>query len=293
MSMNEGAAPLIAADIARRSYPLTETDIAAYRRDGIVRLRAAFRPVEVAALRAAVDWSIANPGPWAMNFVGDRTKPPFFGDVFGWTRNPAYRGLCINRYTAGIAGRLMGARAVRFYFDHLLVKEPGSAAPTPWHQDAPYFAIKGEQCCSIWIALDPVTRETGAVEYVRGSHRWGKFYEPAGFTNDGRLKNDALEKAPDVDADRARYDIASWDMAPGDVTVHHVLTLHGAPGNVSDTQRRRGLSLRFIGENVVHDLRPGIPHTMTESLKQLAPHLKPGAPFTGDAFPLLWEAPTA
>jgi ectoine hydroxylase-related dioxygenase (phytanoyl-CoA dioxygenase family) len=173
------------------------------------------------------------------------------------------------------------------------VKEPGSAAPTPWHQDGPYFAIRGEQCCSIWIALDPVTRDTGAVEYVRGSHRWGKFYEPAGFTNDGRLKNEALEKAPNVDADRARYDIASWDMAPGDVTVHHVLTLHGAPGNVSDARRRRGLSLRFIGDDIVHDLRPGIPHTMTEPLKVLAPHLAVGAPLDGDAFPLLCEASAA
>lgn len=287
--MNEAAAPSLAADMARRSYPLTEADIAAYRRDGIVCLRGVFDAPAVEGLREAVAWSMAHPGPWAMNFVGDTAKPPFFGDVFGWTRNPAYRALCINRYTAEIAGRLMGARAVRFYFDHLLVKEPGSAAPTPWHQDGPYFAIKGEQCCSIWIALDPVTRETGAVEYVRGSHRWGKFYEPAGFTNDGRLKNEALEKAPDVDADRARYDIAAWDMAPGDVTVHHVLTLHGAPGNVSDTQRRRGLSLRFIGDSVVHDLRPGIPHTMTESLKELAPQLKLGAPFTGEAFPVLWE----
>ncbi len=82
-------------------------------------------------------------------------------------------------------------------------------------------------------------------------------------------------------------------MAPGDVTVHHVLTLHGAPGNVSDTQRRRGFSLRFLGDDIVHDLRPGIPHTMIESLKVLAPQLKLGAPFAGEAFPLLWEASDA
>ena len=273
------------------SYQLSDADIAEFRRDGIVCLRGVFGAAAVEGLRAAVAWSMAHPGPWAMNFSGDTSKPPFFGDVFAWTRNPdAYRALCINRYAAELAGRLMGARAVRFYFDHLLVKEPGSAAPTPWHQDGPYFAIRGDQCCSIWIALDPVTRENGAVEYVRGSHRWGKFYEPAGFTNDGRLKNPDLEKAPDVDAERGRYDIACWDMQPGDVTVHHVLTLHGAPGNVSATQRRRGLSLRFIGDDIVHDLRPGVPHTMTESLKLLAPHLKLGDPFSGDAFPLLWQA---
>lgn len=276
--------------MARSSYALTDSDIATFRRDGIVCLRNVFDAQAVEGLRAAVAWSMANPGPWAMNFVGDKTKPAFFGDVFAWTRHAPYRDLCINPYAAEIAGRLMGAAQVRFYFDHLLVKEAGSGAPTPWHQDGPYFAIRGDQCCSLWIALDPVTRENGAVEYVRGSHRWGKFYEPAGFTNDGRLKNPDLEKAPDVDAERDRYDIACWDMEPGDVTVHHVLTLHGAPGNVSASQRRRGLSLRFIGDDIVFDTRPGIPHTMTESMTRLAPHLRRGEPFSGDAFPLLWRA---
>lgn len=273
-----------------RTYPLTDADIAAFRGDGIVCLRGVFDAEAVEGLRAAVAWTMANPGPWAMNFVGDKTKPAFFGDVFAWTRHAGYREHAINAYAAGIAGCLMGASAVRFYFDHLLVKEAGSGAPTPWHQDGPYFAIKGDQCCSIWIALDPVTHDTGAVEYVRGSHRWGKYYEPAGFTNDGRLKNEALEKAPDVDADRGSYDIACWDMAPGDVTVHHVLTLHGAPGNVSQQQRRRGLSLRFIGEDIVHDLRPGMPQNMVEAMKQLAPHMKIGDAFSGDTFPLLWKA---
>jgi ectoine hydroxylase-related dioxygenase (phytanoyl-CoA dioxygenase family) len=276
-----------------RSYPLTDADIEAYRRDGIVCLRKVFDAEAVAGLREAVSWTMANPGPWAMNFVGDKTKPPFFGDVFAWTRHPAYRAICVNGYAAEIAGRLMGAREVRFYFDHLLVKEPGSGAPTPWHQDGPYFAMRGDQCASIWIALDPVTRETGAVEYVRGSHRWGKFYEPAGFTNDGRLKNEALEKAPDIDAAREKFDIACWDMEPGDVTVHHVLTLHGAPGNVSQSQRRRGLSLRFIGEGVTYDLRPGMPSNMVEAMKLFGAHMKLGDHFSGEKFPLLWKAEAA
>ena len=112
-----------------RSYPLTNADIDAYRRDGIVCLRKVFDAAAVEKLREAVAWTMANPGPWAMNFVGDKTKPPFFGDVFAWTRHPAYAEACVNGYAAEIAGRLMGAREVRFYFDHLLVKEPGSAAP--------------------------------------------------------------------------------------------------------------------------------------------------------------------
>ena len=274
-----------------RHYPLTQSDIDTYRRDGIAVLRQVLNAEEVRKLQVLVDWSMAHPGPNSLIFSGEKAKAPFFGDVFVWTRNPDYRELTVTPYLAEIAGRLMGSKAVRFYFDHLLVKEPGSNAPTPWHQDSPYFAMAGKQCCSIWIALDPVTRANGAVEYVRGSHRWGKYYEPQAFTGDQRLENKTLERAPDIDAARDKFDVAVWDMAPGDVTVHDALTLHGAPANNTEGARRRGLSLRFIGDDIVYATRPGIPHTMTNSLKELAPHLELGKPHTGDIFPELWRAP--
>jgi ectoine hydroxylase-related dioxygenase (phytanoyl-CoA dioxygenase family) len=271
-------------------YPLTEAEIDAYRRDGIVVLRQVLAPDAVARLQDLVDWSMAHPGPNALNFAAESAAGKFFGDVFVWTRNSGYRDVTVTPYLAAIAGRLMGAARVRFFFDHLLVKEPGSNAPTPWHQDAPYFPIRGRQCASIWIALDPVTRANGAVEYVRGSHRWGAYYAPQAFAGDDRYKNEALAKAPDIEANRADYDIASWEMAPGDVTVHDVLTLHGAPGNTTSASRRRGLSLRFIGDDIVYDTRPGIPPSMMASLATLAPGLALGQRYTGETFPELWRA---
>ena len=33
---------------------------------------------------------------------------------------------------------MMGCRRVNFFFDQLIVKEPGTAQRTPWHQDLPY-----------------------------------------------------------------------------------------------------------------------------------------------------------
>ena len=50
----------------------------------------------------------------------------------------------------------MGARQVRLYHDHLLVKEPGTRQPTPWHQDQPYYNVDGRQTCSVWMPVDPV-----------------------------------------------------------------------------------------------------------------------------------------
>jgi ectoine hydroxylase-related dioxygenase (phytanoyl-CoA dioxygenase family) len=36
------------------------------------------------------------------------------------------------------AALLMGSEVARFHHDHLLVKEPSTVQPTPWHQDMPY-----------------------------------------------------------------------------------------------------------------------------------------------------------
>ena len=57
---------------------------------------------------------------------------------------------------AEIAGRIMQSDKINFFYDQLLVKEPGTHAPTPWHQDQPYWAVSGWQVASLWLPLDPV-----------------------------------------------------------------------------------------------------------------------------------------
>lgn len=52
-------------------------------------------------------------------------------------------------------------------YDQVFVKEPGTSSPTPWHQDQPYWPIKGWQIMSFWAALDPVTEESGGIQFIR------------------------------------------------------------------------------------------------------------------------------
>lgn len=271
-------------------YPLSEDQIAAYRTDGAVCLRQVFTPDEVETLRAGVDEAMQRPGPFSRDFSsGDGDA--FFADVFVWTRVDRVKDVTLTPRLGEIAGRLMGAREVRFFFDHLLVKEPGSAEPTPWHQDSPYWPIAGDQCCSIWIAMDRVTRENGLVEYVRGTHATGKEYAPKSFHGDGRLSDRALEEIPDIDADRAAFDLIAWDLEPGDVAIHDFRTIHGAPGNSTSESRRRGLATRWTGEDIVYQNRAGVPEPMSGSLAELAPELRDGAPLGGKVFPVVWTDP--
>jgi ectoine hydroxylase-related dioxygenase (phytanoyl-CoA dioxygenase family) len=263
---------------------VTEGDIAAFRRDGVVCLRGAFADSWIDALRLAVDRDIAAPGPLARHNTPAGRPGRFFVDFQLWQRWPACRDFAFGSPAAAIASAMMGSRTVCFYHDHLLVKEPETAERTPWHHDQPYYPIDGEQICSIWLPLDPVGRET-AVEYVKRSHRWGRWFAPRFFRADAALGVDdpRFEPVPDIDADRAAYDLIGWDMAPGDCIVFHALTLHGAPGNGSSSRRRRAYATRWLGEDARFAARVG------EVSPPLLDHgLMPGEPMRCSLFPQVW-----
>jgi ectoine hydroxylase-related dioxygenase (phytanoyl-CoA dioxygenase family) len=220
----------------------------------------------------------------------------YFGDFFLWRRSDEFRAFMADSPLPELAARLMDSERSFFFYDQLLVKEPGTAEETPLHHDLPYWPIRGEQIISIWVPFDVATPASGAVTYIRGSHRWGKRYAPAAFGDgEGYAKTYAaagLEPTPNLDRDVDPADHIAWSLEPGDVLIHHPLTLHFARGNASAELRRRGLALRYVGDDAVYDDRPG---TFLESPPMQAElpdlGLKDGDPFRGDLFPQVWPPP--
>ena len=64
-----------------------------------------------------------------------------------------------------------------------------------------------------------------------------------------------MPRLPDIQAERDRFDIVSWDVDPGDILVFHLGALHGGAGTAAGL-RRRTVSLRFMGPDVAFDGRP-------------------------------------
>ena len=161
----------------------------------------------------------------------------------------------------------------------MFVKEPGTDAPTPWHQDLSFWPIRGEQICSFWIPCDPVNRENSGLLYVKGSHKWSQRFKAISPDYVAGLIDDEMDDIPDINAHPQRYELLDWDMEPGDILMFHPLTLHGSYGNGSRTRRRRALALRWIGDDVVY----------TPSAKRMPIHFEhtsvPGGPLRGAAFP--------
>src|SRR5690349_6167844 len=222
--------------------------VAAFGRDGVACLRSVLDPAEVAIAAAAIDAVLARPGPLAQVAGAPGDPGAFTEDFCRWPDIGELERLARHSRVPALAAALMATPRVRFYHDHVLVKDGGTGQRTPWHQDQPYYNVDGRGV-SAWIPVDPVPLE-GCLELVAGSHS-GTWLMPRTFlTGEARwFPEGSLAELPDIDADRDAYDIRRFELAPGDAIFFDFLTVHGAPG-FPFPGARRVLSLRYLSAGV-------------------------------------------
>ena len=262
--------------------PILDHEIAEYEANGVVKLSAVFSPAWIEKLREGVEEALVNPGPFAEEYA--RGEGRFFGDLDVSRRITAFREFVMHSPAAEIAGRIMGASRVNFFYDQLLVKEPGTTEKTPWHQDQPYWAVSGRQVASVWLPLDPVARES-SLQYVKGSHLWAE-HNPHHFIDDTPYAGTGLPELPDIDADSGAYEILAWDLLPGDCLVFQAMMVHGSAGNLSSETRRRAWATRWTGDDARYCIRAG-----ELGYPTFDPGLTHGDLMDCDAFPRVWERP--
>ncbi|WP_273184074.1 phytanoyl-CoA dioxygenase family protein [Hyphomonas adhaerens] len=209
----------------------------------------------------------------------------FFYDVAAWKSDRGVREVAFDSSLPELISDLLGARYLNFWEDTTFVKAPHTRQKTAFHQDLAYFQIDGEQCVIVWIALDPVTQKSGAMQYVRGSHKWGETYAPNVFISQTPFRSSPEKRCPDIEAEPDKYDIVSFDVEPGDVIIHHVKTVHGSGGNRSDSWRR-AVSFRYCGDEVRYLDRPG-------AIQQVgvAHDLNDGDRLFSKDYPVVWPKP--
>mgnify|MGYP001403438926 CR=1 FL=1 len=82
--------------------------------------------------------------------------------------------------------------------------------------------------------------------------------------------------------------LASYKIQPGDCIAFHFLTVHGAPGNPSQTARRRAFAARFTGDDATYAVRDG---EMSPPFPEVT--LTPGDAMDCETFPVLLEGTTS
>ncbi|MGK0169723.1 MAG: ectoine hydroxylase-related dioxygenase (phytanoyl-CoA dioxygenase family) [Gammaproteobacteria bacterium] len=262
---------------------INEQTTVEYETQGAVCLRGVFEPQWLAMLAAGVEENMRAPGPHAKYYTEAGAPGYFFGDYCNWQRIEPYRQFALESPAAEIAGALMRSQKVNFFHEHVLVKEPATSDRTPWHHDQPYWVVDGRQVVSLWVPLDPVARDV-CVEFIAGSHRWGKWFAPKRFADNNDHPGAQGEAVPDIDSEREQHQVLSWALAPGDCIAFHALTLHGAPGNNSASVRRRAVATRWTGDDARFVRREGFMSPPFDDV-----HLDIGAPMDSPHFPIVYR----
>ncbi len=225
----------------------------AYARDGAVMIKGLFAD-HVDQLSDGIAQNMEQPGPYAAENLKEGDTGRFFDDYCNWQRIDPFEKVIRTSPAADVAAQLMRSNTVQVFHDHVLVKEPGTSKPTPWHQDAPYYFVEGMQTVSFWSPLDRVTE--ASLRCVKGSHLWPKPVLPTRWLNEDKFYADEDAYIPVPDPDAAGMEVLEWEMEPGDAVAFNFKTLHGARGNLS-TSRRRAFSLRLVGDDARYAERPG------------------------------------
>ncbi|MDZ5649735.1 phytanoyl-CoA dioxygenase family protein [Nitrospirillum sp. BR 11828] len=263
--------------------PITEQHIADYRRDGVVCLRQMFDAGWVALLREAAAEVVKRPGDFGMTGPshGSMTSVAFL-----WRKSGAFRDFIQNSPAGEIIGRVIGADTIQMFHDHLFHKPAGSPQVMPWHADH-LWPFTGSMVPNLWVALSPVNRENGRIEFVAGYHdfcqRTGSRFGPAG---------DGTFRFPDFEAERNNpafpFCFVTWDLEPGDAVLFHVDIPHYSKGNESPTLDRTGLAIRVIGDDSYWCPREGL--TKVPGLDLLS---QPEGvhPPPSEFLPVIWHRP--
>ncbi len=167
---------------------------------------------------------------------------------------------------------------IMLYSVEFLIKEPRTKALVTMHQDLTYWGMgEIDGLTTAWLALSPATKQSGCMDVVKGSHK--NPILPHEDTFDG---NNLLSRGQEIRVDVPESDKVSMELQPGEISLHHGLTIHGSGPNVSD-DRRVGVVIRYLRPDIgktggerdyAHLARGEDHHGLWE------PYLVPEAPFT-------------
>ena len=155
-------------------------------------------------------------------------------------RNSKFMSLAKDDRLISIIGQLFGndVKTYCLYRSTSLFKNSKISSETFWHHDMPYWKGKPNKL-SIWISLDKVTKQSGSLRYIPGTHsalyknilEHGHKTERIADYWKGKFSNALAKK----NIDESKKVIAEVEI--GDMVIHHCCVLHGAEANILGKER--------------------------------------------------------
>lgn len=219
------------------AWRLSRQEMHTYRQDGLVRPDLTFARAELKALRAVLDATLAAT-------TGQRPESIVCPHIASMNDLPAglaeeWLAICTMPRILDLVEQVLGPDIV-LWGSQIFCKPAGTGLAVPWHQDGHFWPIRPLATCSVWIAIDDVTLENGAMQYIPGSQRERRLFQHVSDDSKDSALNATL--APDVvDLSKAAVD----DLKAGALSLHDVFLIHGSEPNRSD-KRRAAFVIRYM-----------------------------------------------
>lgn len=125
----------------------------------------------------------------------------------------------------------------------MFTKEPRTPGFVSFHQDSTYWGIEPKVAVTAWVALSDCPAESGPMRFVPGSHRTQLVHR------DTFHADNLLTRGQEVEAEVDESTVADVVLRAGEMSLHHVMLVHGSGPNDSD-DRRIGLAIRYVPTSV-------------------------------------------
>ena len=222
---------------------LPQNDVESYRREGYLPGRRLLSAAEAERFRNDCLRTRAEPA-WRSNpysvkrHASNRVKPYL---LFPWAAELVRHPRLLDLIEAVIGPDIL------VFHTTVWMKAAHSENYVPWHQDATYFGLAPFEHVTAWVALTPSRPESGCVRVIPGSHHnrqlahFDNHNDPLTMLSRGQKLADAIREE----------DAVNLVLEPGDVSLHHTLTVHSSRTNRSDDWRI-GVGISYIPASVRH-----------------------------------------
>jgi len=265
---------------------LSHAQVQGYQQAGYLVVDGLVSVAELASARAAIDAAVAQRSAHDQRSMAEKNRyeQSFVQCMRLWEDHPEVAPFTFHPRIAQAAAELMEVDCARLWQDQALYKEPGGAATTA-HQDQSFWPIGDAPLVSAWVALNNVSRASGTMGYVPGSHLAGRLQvvdithqsQPYDILQDPALGGKTTE----------------WvEAKAGTVIFHHGYCVHQAgPNQTADT--RRAMTMVYYANGTIREKDwPVFGLDRAE--------IAVGAPIEGLGLPIAWprkdntlpEAPT-
>jgi ectoine hydroxylase-related dioxygenase (phytanoyl-CoA dioxygenase family) len=210
--------------------PMSDLQVQAFQQDGYVVIRGLLDAEETLLTLTAArqDDAIREHTMQVIDTKGRSTNL----SLWNHPGDDIYGAICRSRRVVDSMEKLLGDE-VYHYHSKLSAKQPKVGGAWEWHQDYGYWYQNGclfPDLASVFIALDPATRENGCLQLLKGSHRMGRIEH-------GRFGSQTGADPERVEAARKRMELVYCEMEPGDAVFFHGNTLHSSDPNLSEYPR--------------------------------------------------------